>query len=208
MRQTAVVKHLKKLLPILILNYLLICCGRNNGEKKNLVTEKPTQDFSSFRFVETKLVEYDIDSLANFNEILKILDKIDCLSEYAMFKLDTEEKIFRIQPFQICESIFDYKLRQILYINSDNITVNHQIKFPIDSLKKVLKNHLLNQSKDKNYPSLTEKKLISINVDNNKDISEVKKLLLRIVSDVNELETKVNFNFMFENHGIIKVIEE
>ncbi|MBW1296353.1 hypothetical protein [Aquimarina litoralis] len=199
---------MKKLILILILNCLLICCGRNNSEKKSLATEKPTQDFSSLRFMETKLVEYDIDSLANFNEILKILDKIDCLSEYAMFKLDTEEKIYRIQPLQICESIFDYKLRQILYINSDKVTVNHQIKFPIDSLKKVLKNHLLNPNNDENYPSLTDKKLISINVDNNKDISEVKRLLLRIVSDVNELGAKVNFSFIFENHGIIKVIEE
>lgn len=89
----------------------------------------------NFRLADNELVEYNIDTLKNFNEIFKILDETDCLREYAMFKLETEDKIYKIQPLQFCEGIFDYKLREILHINTDSITVNYDQKFPIDSLK-------------------------------------------------------------------------
>ena len=183
-------------------------CGQNNFEKKRIVIEKPIQHFMTLRLVNNELIEYDIDTLKNFNEVIKILNETDCLREYALFKLETDKKIYKIQPLQICESIFDYKLREILYINTDSITINYDLKLPIDSLKMVLNNHLQNPNYDGNYPSSEEKRLISINVDSTENIVETKKLLLNIITNINELNIKTNFSFMFQDRGIIRVIEE
>lgn len=187
---------------------LLTSCGQNCNEKKRLPIEKPIQHFLSFRLVDNEFIEYDIDTIANFSEVLKILDEIDCTKEYALFKLETDNKIYKIQPLQFCESIFDYKLREIIYVNTDSIIVNYQLKYPIDSLKMVLNNHLQNTNYDENYPSTDEKKLISINVNSTKNIIETKKLLLKIIAEINDLNTQANFAFMFEDRGIIEVIEE
>ena len=192
------------------MNSLLINCGQKRDEKKQLVIEKPIEYFLSFRLVDNEFIEYDIDTLANFNEVLKIIEKTDCRKEYALFKLETEEKIYKIQPLQICNAPFDFKLREIIYINTDSITVNYELKYPIDSLKTVLKNHLQNPKNDRNYPSKDEKKLISINVDKLKSIFETKNLLLKILADIMEFENKKYANLMFENTGIFPnaIIEE
>ncbi len=157
----------------------------------------------SFRLADNELIEYDIDTLKNFKEVIKILDETDCLSEYAMFKLETENKIYKIQPLQFCESILDYRLREIIYVNTDSITVNYELQFPIDSLKLALTNHLFNPSNDRNYSLADEKKLISINVDSIKNITQTKNLLLKLIKELNAMENKPNFDFIFENRGIL-----
>ena len=199
---------MRKTIAILILNCLLISCGQNTDGKKNVTNEKPEQKFLTFRIVGNEFIEVDIDSLTNFKEILNVIENIDCRKNYALFKLETENKIFKIQPLQFCDDIFDYKLREIVYINTDSITVNYELQYPIDSLKMVLNNHLRNPNNDRNYPSTEEKRLISINVDKTKNIIETKKLLLKTITNINELNIKTNFSFMFEDGGIIQVIEE
>ena len=186
-------------IPILI--FLLISCGQNNSGK-------PEQNFLTFRLIDNEFIEYDLDALSNFDDIIKIQNKIDCNKNYALFKLNSDTKIYNIQPLQLCEDIFDFKLREIVYINTDSITVNYVLQYPIDSLKMVLNNHLRNTNNDRNYPSDEEKRLISINVDSTKNIIETKKLLLKIITNINELNIKTNFSFMFESNGIIRVIEE
>jgi len=186
-------------IPILI--FLLISCGQNNSGK-------PEQNFLTFRLIDNEFIEYDLDTLSSFNDIIKIQNKIDCNKNYALFKMNSDTKIYNIQPLQFCEDIFDFKLREIVYINTDSITVNYELQYPIDSLKMVLNNHLRNTNNDRNYPSAEEKRLISINVDSTKNIIETKKLLLKIITNINELNIKTNFSFMFEGNGIIRVIEE
>lgn len=199
---------MKKTIVILILNCLLISCGQNRNEKKETKSKKAKQNFFTLRLADNEFIEFDIDTLTNFNEIIKIIEEIDCRKNYALFKLETEKEIFNIHPLQLCEDIFEYKLREIVYINTDSITVNYELKYPIDSLKTVLNNHLRNPNDDKNYPSSDEKKLISINVDSSKSIIVTKKLLLKTIANINELNTKVNFSFMFEDRGIIQISEE
>lgn len=170
--------------------------------------ERSEQNFFTYRLIDNEFIEYDLDTLSNFNEIINIQNKIDCNKNYALFKLKTDTTIYNIQPLQFCEDIFDYKLREIIYINTDSITVNYELKYPIDSLKTVLNNHLKNSNDDKNYPSPKEKRMISINIDNTKNIIETKKLLLKLITNINKLNVKTNFSFMFEDRGIIRIIEE
>lgn len=183
-------------------------CRQNSIEKKQTSIHKPIQYFFSYRIEGRSLVEYDIDTLANFNQVTKILEETDCLREYAVFNIEGIDTIYKIQPLQICESIFDYKLKEILYINSDSITVNYDLKFPVDSLKTALKNHLFNPTRDQIYPSNEDKKMISIKVDNTKSIIVTKVLLLNIIEELNKLKNKPSFVFMFEDRGILPKLEE
>ena len=194
---------MKKTAIILLLSFLLLNCGQNNDNKKEVETEKPEQNFMSFRDVSKKLIEIDIDTISDFKELIEVTEKIDCTGKIAVFKIETDKKIYKIQPLQVCDYILDYKLREIIYVNTDSVIVNYKIKFPIDSLKVVLDNHLRNQNNNPNYPSSDEKKLISINVDSTKNISETRNLLLKIIADFNDLNIKSNFAFMFEDRGIL-----
>ena len=64
-------------------------------------------------------------------------------------------------------------------------------------------NHLFNPSNDRNYSLANEKKLISINIDSTKNIGQTKKLLLNLIMELNAMENKPNFGFMFEDRGIL-----
>ncbi|WP_339847275.1 hypothetical protein [uncultured Dokdonia sp.] len=99
-------------------------------------------------------------------------------------------------------------MKEVVYINTDSITVNNDLKYPIDSLNSVLRYHLLNFNGDNNYPLGTERKWISINVDESKKIDDTKILLLKIIDEVNSIESNGDFGFMFENSGLIEVVEE
>ncbi len=176
---------------------MLVHCRQNNSKKNG--ADKPIQNFITFQMVDNELIEYDIDTLKNFKEVTDILNNINCLKEYAVFKLETEKKIYKIQPLQFCNDIFDYKLREVIYINTDSIIVNYELKLPIDSLKTAIINHLFNPSNDKNYSLTNEKKLISINVDSIKNITKTKRLLLNIIDVLNVIENKPNFGFIFED---------
>jgi len=73
----------------------------------------------------------------------------------------------------------------------------------------VLKNHLLNPKNDSNYPSADKKRMLSINLDRTTNISETKNHLVNIINEINELNSKRNFVFMFDDRGILpKPIEE
>lgn len=194
---------MKKLYIILILITNLLSCGKNNNDKIKNDLKKTEQLFCSLKRVDKQFIEFDIDTLSNFNQLVDISEEIDCLRYNALLKIETDEKIYKIQPLKLCESIMDYKLRDIIYINTDSITVNYELKYPIDSLKTVLKYHLQNPDNDSNYPVRKRTKLISVNVDNTLEIDETKKLLLNIINKFNQLDIKPNFWFMFEDRGIL-----
>ena len=185
--------------------YFTTSCDHNNGKNP---FKKEQQNFLTIRNLTNEFIEYNIDTLASFREITEILEEIDCQKNYALFKLETKSKIFKIQPLQFCGDIFDYKMKQVIYINTDSITVNDHLNYPIDSLHSVLRYHLLNYNDDNNYPLGIERKWISINVDESKKIDDTKILLLKIIDEVNSIDGNVDFGFMFKNSGLIEVVEK
>ena len=198
-------KSFRNIIIVSALMYFTTSCNHNNGKNP---FKKEQQNFLTIRNLANGFIEYDIDTLASFSEITEILEEIDCEKNYALFKLETNSKIFKIQPLQFCGDIFHYKMKELVYINTDSITVNNDLKYPIDSLNSVLRYHLLNFNGDNNYPLGTERKWISINVDESKKIDDTKILLLKIIDEVNSIESNVDFGFMFENSGLIEVVEE
>lgn len=192
-----------KSLILVLICFVFTNCKESKSDETQIDIEKPVQYFFSSGLVGNKLVETNIDTLSNFNSLLKILDKNDCYKEYALFNLETEDKIYKIKPQPFCEGSFHYRLKEIIYINTDSITVNYELKFPIDSLKSVLRKHLLNPEQDKNYPLAGEQKLISVHVDSLKPIASTKTLLLKIINNINELGGKSSVEFIFKESGII-----
>ncbi|PHQ29777.1 hypothetical protein [Leeuwenhoekiella nanhaiensis] len=191
--------------PIVLFITLIffLSCAENRPNKENKVVEKSIQTFFSFRMEGQSLVEFDLDTIKTTKELIRILNEIDCLKEKPVLKIETDYKINRIQPFQICEFILDYKLKNIIYVNTDSITVNYDLVLPIDSLEITLKNHLLNPNNNENYPSQLEKKMISIHIDSTKNISDTKNLFLNIIDKVNRLDSIPDFIFMIEDNGIL-----
>ncbi len=187
---------------------MLISCGNKNEEAKTSEIKKSKQSFLTYREVSKKLVDIDIDTISNFKKLQNISEKINCGGEIAVIKIETKNTTYRIQPLMFCTDIFDYKLREIIYINPDSIIVNYKLSYPITDLKMILKKHLSNSENDENYPKQNEQRLISINVDSKKPIEVTKNLLLEVISNVNELNYKNNFSFMFEDKGIVRVINE
>ena len=182
---------------------MLIACKEQHKPSR---VAKQEQIFKSLRRVDSEIIEIDMDTLANFKTVVNILETIDCRKNYAVFKLENKEKVLKIQPLHFCGDIFDYRLRDIIYIDTDSITVNYKLKYPIDSLKIILNYHLLNPNNDKNYPKKHKGKLISINVDGKKNIIDTKKLLFKITNHIDNLKTKNKVRFMFENRGIMPEI--
>ena len=67
---------MKKTFAILILSFLQLSCGQNNSEKKQIANEeKAIQYFMSYRLADSELIEYDIDTLKNFKEVIKFWTK-------------------------------------------------------------------------------------------------------------------------------------
>lgn len=198
---------MKKSVLIIILSFFLTYCV--DSKKDNPITkEKTVQSFLTYRTQNQKHLEIDIDSLQNFGELLNVIDTTDCRKLAPTFKIETDSTIYKIQHLHFCETIYDYKLRNILYVSTDSIKVNYQLTYPINDLGTILENHLINKLNDENYPSEDEKRFISIHIDESEDIQEVKKLLLHIISVHTKLNIKTNFAFMFDRYGMIQVVTD
>ncbi|MFK7747986.1 MAG: hypothetical protein AB8B65_06335 [Kordia sp.] len=198
---------MKKSISFVLLCFFLMNCVDSKKEK-NLPKEKTVQSFLTFQTKKQTSIETNMDSLKNFGEVLKMIDTTDCSTKTLLFTIETAENNYTIQPLQFCGDIYDYKLRQIIYFDTDSITVNEQLKYPITAIHSVLKNHLINPLNDEDYPSKEATKFISIHVDSSKSIKEIKKLLLNIISTFNSLKINQNFSFIFDKYGIIQEVTE
>lgn len=192
---------MKKLLVVLAFACLLINCENSKKAKKE-IAKKPVQSFLGLRLPEQKFFEIDIDSLQNFGDILNIIDTVDCHKNAVLVNVETDSIIYKIQHFNPCGVIYDYKLNEIIYIKTDTLIVNHELQFPINSIGYVINKHLINVEFDENYPMTSRTRLISINIDPDKSIQETKKLLLRVIENINALPIGQPFAFIFDRIGL------
>ena len=163
------------------------------------------------REIGKEIIEINLDSLSNFNNLLTAIDRVNCNNKIAIIKFETNSSIFKIQPLNFCSEnppIWCSSLRDVIYLTSDSITVSYDLKYNIDSLKPVLKRHLRNIENNENYPKKGKIGFLSLHIDSTKNISHTKNLLLKIITDFNEIDNdSLHLNVLFENHGIIEVIE-
>lgn len=192
-----------KTLILAFICFVFTNCKESRSNETQIDIEKPIQYIVSFKNVDNKLIETNIDTLSNLNGFLNILDKNNCINIYQLLNHEIKDKTYNLKPMSNCYGTFHYRLKEIIYVSTDSIAVNRELRFPIDSLNIILRKHLLNHKQDKNYPFDGEQKLISVHVDTLKPIAKTKELIKNIINDIIEIDAKPYPQFIFNDGGII-----
>lgn len=131
----------------------------------------------------------DIDS-KNQNKIFNYLDSINCLNKQVpILKVKKNNLNYFFYAKQFCDNnqvISCYKDRNVISISTDSIYVSYIDRYPIDSLKSILKKHLINKNKSFDFPENLNKASIFFKINNNK------KNLIKLADEFNKLNSISN----------------
>lgn len=136
------------------------------------------------------LTKIYLDSIENYEELTKIADKIACNGKAPVVKFSSNKTDFNFLVFKMCSEsnvIADYSGKNVISIENNTIIVNDQTEKPLDSLKSILRNHILNPEKKSDYSQSIEKALIFYYQDNLFDKEKIKKQFIKIATEFNEL---------------------
>ena len=136
------------------------------------------------------LTNIDLDSIENYGELIKIADGIACNGKIPVLRFNSNKTDFNLLVFKMCSEsniIADYSGKNVISIENNTVIINDQIEKPIDSLKSILRNHILNPEKQSDYSQNIEKALIFYYQDNLFEKEEIKKQLVKIATEFNEL---------------------
>ncbi|PKG41767.1 hypothetical protein CXF67_13935 [Psychroflexus sp. MES1-P1E] len=139
------------------------------------------------------LTKIDLDSIKNYGELIKIADRIACSGKLPVLKFNSDKTDFNLLVFKMCSEsniIADYSGKNVISIENNTVIINDQIEKPIDSLKSILRNHILNPEKQSDYSQNIEKALIFYYQDSLFGKEEIKKQLVKITTEFNELNGK------------------
>ncbi len=135
----------------------------------------------------------DLESIKNYGELIHIADKIACNGKLPVLQFNSNKAHFKLLVFKMCSEsniIADYSRKNVISIENNTIIINDQIEKPLDSLKTVLENHILNTGKQSNYSQNIEKALIFYYQDSLFGKEAIKKQFLKIATEFNELNRK------------------
>ena len=163
----------------------------------NCETKKDKAEFyypkiSSFK-LDSLLTNIQLDSIENYGELTKILDRITCSGKTPVLKFSNEKSEFNLIVFKMCSEtniVADYSTRNVIYIQNDSIIVNNKIEKPFDSLKTILKKHILNSKNISDYSINIEKALIFYYQDSLYNKEKIKAQLIKITTEFNQLNEK------------------
>ena len=168
----------------------------NCGTNKTIVDTKVTK-FYYPRTLDFKndsiLSKVELDSIKNYGELIMITDKIVCEGKTPVLKLHHDNSEFNIIVFKMCSqsnSVADYRKRNVIAIEKNSIIINDEIEKSFTNLKSVLRNHIVNPKKKSEYSQNIEKSLIFYYQDSLFGKEEIKKQLITIASEFNELNRK------------------
>ncbi len=164
--------------------------NKRNVEQKNAEFYYPR--IASFEN-DSILTKIDLDSIKNYGELIKIADRITCNGKTPVLKFKSNETEFNFLVFKMCTEsniIADYSGRNVISIENNTVIINDQIEKPLDSIKSILRNHILNPEKQTDYSQNIEKALIFYYQDSTFRKEDIKKQLIKIASEFNELNWK------------------
>ncbi|TDQ25461.1 hypothetical protein DFQ07_1883 [Tenacibaculum caenipelagi] len=127
----------------------------------------------------------DIKTFENYNALIDSVENLKYSSKQTFLKLEDEKATYNI----LASTFFgqDYppiiKFKNILSISSDSILKNS--KYPIDSLKIVLKRDLENFGRNDSLSDSPKKLIVSITT----DLHNLENLIIKICSTFNEIKT-------------------
>ena len=104
-----------------------------------------------------------LDSIKNYGELNSIADRIACDGKNPLLKFSNDSSEFNLIVYKECsesDDIVDYSIKNVISIENNSIIINDEIEKPMDSLKTVLANHILNPKKEFDFSQNIEKALI------------------------------------------------
>jgi len=168
---------------ILILVVCLFSCKNNEELKFYYPNEK---DYFNIE----NPIRIELDHFSDYKELIdsmevlmaenrNVVSQIKQKNKYYFFEINSLEEKGRTIPYHI-------KLRNLLGISTDSILKNDY--YSTDSLQSFLRKDLLNYGKDRNFSDNPKRLIISIELESNQKISEVKKILFEIFETYNKLK--------------------
>ena len=163
----------------------------------NCETKKEKAEFyypriSNFKTDSTLTTIY-LDSIKNYGELIKITEQIACADKAPLLKFSTDSTEFNLIVYKECTNkmdIVDYHGSNVISIQKDSIIINDQIELTFDSLRPILRNHILNPNREFNYSKSIDKALIFYYQDSLVSTKKIKEQLIKISTDFNELNRK------------------
>ena len=153
-----------------------------------------------------------IDSIRNYEELLKEIDKIACQDSIPVINYSTKKDRFELLPWYECSEknvISCPTFRSRIFIQNDSILTNYEIKHSLDSLEIILERHLLNKGKDFNYSDSPKKAGLEIYFENNAASKEIKGLLVKLSEEFNKLNDKYSdtlyLNIFFRDYPLKRI---
>ena len=188
----SVATHLKKILIILIIANLFCNCETKRQKEELKKTEFYYPRISDFKS-DSSLVKIYLDSIKNFDELIKIADQIACNGKEPVLKFGNKQTDFNMIIFKECSElneIVDFSDRNVISIENETILINNETEKPLDSLKSTLKNHILNPKKVFDYSQNIEKALILYYQKSSYSSEKIKSQLIQIATEFNDLNAK------------------
>ena len=163
----------------------------------NCETKKEKAEFyypriSNFKTDSTLTTIY-LDSIKNYGELIKITEQIACADKAPLLKFSTDSTEFNLIVYKECTNkmdIVDYHGSNVISIQKDSIIINDQIELTFDSLRPILRNHILNPNREFNYSKSIDKALIFYYQNSLVSTKKIKEQLIKISTDFNELNRK------------------
>jgi len=141
----------------------------------------------------SSLAEIYLDSIKNYGELIKITEQIACSGKVPLLKFSTDSTEINLIVYKECTDkmhIVDYHGNNVISIQNDSIIINDQIELTFDSLRPILRNHILNPNRDLKYSKSIDKALIFYYQDSLVSTKKIKEQLIGITTDFNELNKK------------------
>jgi len=173
---------LKKVLILIIVIAIFSC-----KNKEKIKFYYPSENY--YKNIENP-VELELDNFSNFEKLIdsigilmadkkNVVSQINEKNKYYYFEINSLEEKGRTIPYHI-------KLRNLLGISTDSILKNDY--YSTDSLSSFLKKDLLNFGKDRDFSDNPNRLIVSIELEKNQRVLEVKKILLEVFKTYDKLD--------------------
>lgn len=173
---------MKKVLILIIVIAIFSC-----KNKEKIKFYYPSENY--YKNIENP-VELELDNFSNFEKLIdsigilmadkkNVVSQINEKNKYYYFEINSLEEKGRTIPYHI-------KLRNLLGISTDSILKNDY--YSTDSLSSFLKKDLLNFGKDRDFSDNPNRLIVSIELEKNQRVLEVKKILLEVFKTYDKLD--------------------
>ena len=190
---------MRNIIYILTIFLLLTSCNEN---KKSTDLNRIIYNYPNNLLFDkdSTLTIINLDSLENFNDLIESLDFIVCDYKTPVIHFESNKSEYNLIPMFACSKrapIGCYKERNVITIDTDSIIVNYFRKTSIDSLRQILRKHIVNEKKEFDFSDSPNRAFSILHVDNSFDIKKTKDILIKMAEEFNKINKDFNDSLSF-----------